>query len=131
MSEQDRLRAKLAHELAPALAEQLYQVDKGSRYAKLSDLLTESSRQVYVDAALQVLLGPAQQARIQSVQAAIAEHHAHQEKPAEDVALQARKDVASYGQRCSSVDAGGRRCERAAGHTGNHEVVNPGPTRTH
>lgn len=98
MSEQDRLRAKLAHEYAPHLAEQMYQVDKGSKHAKLTDLLTESSRQVYRDAALKALLGQ-QPARIQAVQAAIAAHHAHEDQPAEDVAVQARKDIATYGDR--------------------------------
>lgn len=97
MSEQDRLRAKLAHEYAPKLAELMYQVDKGSRHAKLDDLLTDSTRQAYIDAAIGALLG-LQKTRIQAVQAVIAQHHAERDKPAEDMAVQARKDIAKYGK---------------------------------
>jgi hypothetical protein len=97
MSEQDRLRAKLAHEFAPELAERMYQVDKGSRLAKLSDLITESSRQAYINAALAVLLGDAQRARIHYVQAEIAQHHAIKEDENETVQRQAREDIKKYG----------------------------------
>lgn len=106
MSEQDRLRAKLAHEFAeqqaPALAEQLYRVDKGYRHAKLDDLLTESSRQAYIEAArrelLVVFLGPAQRTRrITAVQSAIAQHHASKDDELEAIERQARRDVAKYG----------------------------------
>lgn len=96
MSEQDRLRAKLAMELAPKVAEAMYQVDKGSRYAQIDDLLTDSSRQAYIDAAMAVLLGQ-QKTRIQVVQAAIAHHHAEKADPQESVDKQAREDVAKHG----------------------------------
>lgn len=97
MTPQDRLRQQLAEEFAPALAERLYQVDKGSRHAKLADLLTDSSRQAYLDAALQVLIGPPQKARIQSVQAAIAQHHAQRENESETLMRDARADIARFG----------------------------------
>lgn len=105
MSEQDRLRAKLAHEYAtthaPALAEQMYQVDKPCRLVKLTDLRTDSSRQVYLEAAhaalLTAFLGRAQRTRIVAVQAADAEHHARIEDENETVQRQARHDIAKYG----------------------------------
>ena len=97
MSEQDRLRAKLAQDLAPAVAEAMYRVDKGSKYAQLDDLLTDSSRQAYIDVALAALLGPSRQERIHAVQSAIAQHHAEKAKPEEDVAAQARQDISKYG----------------------------------
>lgn len=104
MSEQERLRAKLAHEYAekhaPALAEQLYQVDKGYRHAKLSDILTDSSRQVYVDAARDALIGiylGAQRQRMNSVQSVIAQHHAIKDDETETVQRQARQDVDRLG----------------------------------
>jgi hypothetical protein len=103
MSEQDRLRAKLAHEYAtagaPAQAEQMYRVDKGSRMAKLDDLLTASTRQAYIDAAhadlLNAFLGK-QTERINTVQAAIAERHAKHEDENETVQRQAREDIKKY-----------------------------------
>jgi hypothetical protein len=105
MSEQDRLRAKLAHEYAdkhaPALAEQMYQVDKGYRHAKLNDLLTDSSSQAYLDIARATLvtafLGASQRSRITTVQSAIAQHHAIKEDENETVMKQAREDVAKHG----------------------------------
>jgi hypothetical protein len=97
MSEQDRLRAKLAHELAPLVAEAMYRVDKGSKLAQLADLLTDSTRKAYIDAALGALLG-LQRTRINTVQSAIAQHHAEKAKPEEDVAAQARQDIANYGK---------------------------------
>lgn len=96
MSEQDRLRAKLAHEFARELAERMYQVDKGCRLARLGDLQTESARQAYVDAALAALLG-SQASRIQAVQSAIAQHHAIKDDESETVQRLARQDVAKYG----------------------------------
>jgi hypothetical protein len=93
----DRLRQQLAEEYAPALAERMYQIDKGSRYARLSDLLTDSSRQAYLDAALAALTGPAQKVRIQSVQAAIAQHHATQAHESETLTREARADIAKFG----------------------------------
>jgi hypothetical protein len=97
MTPQERLRQQLAEEFAPALAERLYQVDKGSRHAKLADLLTASSRQVYLDAALSYLLGPSQTARINAVQSAIARGHAERENESETAMRDARLDIARFG----------------------------------
>ena len=96
MTPQARLRQQLAEEFAPALAERLYQVDKGSRHAKLSDLLTDSSRQVYLDAAMAALIG-SQKARITAVQAAIAQHHAERANESETLMREARLDIARFG----------------------------------
>jgi len=97
MTPQERLRRQLAEEFAPELAERLYQVDKGSRYAKLADLLTESTRQVYLDAAVRMLIGPEQKDRIRSVQSTSAHERALQADESETLMRDARADIAKFG----------------------------------
>lgn len=90
----DRLRRQLAEQLAPLVAEAAVKVDKGSTHMTLLDLRSDRAAAIYLEEAHKFLMNV--QRRI-DVQAAQAHKHALAEKPNEDVAVQARQDVVTYG----------------------------------
>lgn len=98
MTPQDRVRRQLAEKFEHQVAERLYQVDKGSALAKLEDILTDSSRQVYYDAAMSVMLGPTQKARMQAVHLSDAHGHASKTDDTETVRRQAAQDLDRFGK---------------------------------
>ncbi len=95
----DRLRRQLAQEFAPIIAELAAKVDKASRHQSLADLRCPEATTVYLERALDFLIGPVQRTRMADVQAAQAHQHARKDKPAEDLAVAARQDVTKYGSR--------------------------------
>lgn len=94
---QERVRRQVCGELVPKIAELLYQCDKGSPHAKLSDLRSEDARAVYLADALMVTATESRHERVIRVHQADAEHVASAQKDQEDVAWQARRDVVAYG----------------------------------
>lgn len=96
LTPQERVRKQVAGELVPKIAELLYQCDKGSPHAKLSDLKTEEARAAYLADALMITDVDARFERVQRVHLADANHYARQDHEAETAASRGRKDVATY-----------------------------------
>lgn len=94
----DRIREELDKELIPRFMDVLYQHDKGSRTAKVSELRSEAARNVYKAVALRVFSAEEMAERIFDVHLADAEHFAHQANENESVNAQARRDVDRYGE---------------------------------
>lgn len=95
MTPQQQVQMQVRSELIPKIAELLYQADKGSKHARIGDLRSEEARAVYIADAM--MLTDQRAERVLRVQVADAHHFALQDKEGEDVALQARKDIAHFG----------------------------------
>lgn len=91
------IRQRLAERFARQIAEMALKVDKPSHDMTLADLRCDRAAAIYVEKALEFLLGPSRQTRISDVLAAQAHQRALEEKSAEDVAAAARQDVIAYG----------------------------------
>lgn len=97
LTPQDRVRKQVAGELVPKIAELLYQCDKGSPHAKLTDLRSEEARAVYLADALMLTSAESRHERVIRVHAADAEQFAYADKEQADVEWQARQDVIKFG----------------------------------
>lgn len=97
MTPQQRVQEAINGELIPLIAELIYQSDKKSRLAKLSDLRTEGARAVYIAEALMALAPEARHERMVQVNIADANEFAVRDYDQRMVDRQARKDAAFFG----------------------------------
>jgi len=90
------LRRKLAERYAPIVAELALKVDKPNPEMTLADLRCDRAADIYLEKAMDFLLGPSRQSRINEVQAAQAHERALREDEDETVKRQARQDVIKH-----------------------------------
>lgn len=105
----EQMKRKVRDRIAFEIAEKLYQADKASTHAKLSDLAPEL-RGTYLAQAVRAVFGPMQTARITMIQVEQAHAHAVQNDDAESVRRQAAHDIARFDSRRvdGAIDGDGR-----------------------
>ena len=92
----EQMKRRVRERIAGEIAEKLYQADKASAHAKLTDL-APALRGAYLAQGVHAVFGPMQNARITMIQVEQAHAVAVKSDDAESVRRQAARDIDRYG----------------------------------